>query len=269
MPEGVEIEIYRQSAEAVVGRTIDAVDAPDEWFCKNGTTPEELRAEVPGSTVVAARRRGKLLVLDLDDLSGERRRLGLRFGMTGRLIVDDGAAIEYLEYSSQRDDPAWDRFALTFSSPPGGRLVIRDPRRLGGVELDPDEDALGPDVFTITPAPFRDRVAVGDVAIKARLLDQARIAGVGNLIADETLWRAGVDPAAPAGSLDAATQGRLVRRLRSVVAEFLADGGSHTGRLQDQRRRGGQCPRCGTTLDRRQVGGRTTFSCPRHQPASG
>lgn len=259
MPEGVEIEIYRRQAEPVVGRTISAVDAPDPWFLKRGATAEEVAAAAVGATVSAARRRGKLLVLDLTS----DHRLGLRFGMTGRLIVDDEAAIDYLEYSSQRNDPAWDRFGLTFDD--GTGLVIRDPRRLGGVELDPDEDRLGVDVFTITPSQLAARVLVGSVAIKARLLDQGRIAGVGNLIADETLWRAGIDPARPADSLDHNAKRRLHRHLRSVVDEFLANGGSHTGRLQDSRIRGGQCPRDGVELDRRTIGGRTTYSCPNHQ----
>ena len=259
MPEGVEIEIYRRQAEPVVGRLVAAVDAPDDWFLKGGVTAEEVADAVGGATVTAARRRGKLLVLDLS--SGHR--LGLRFGMTGRLIVDEESAIGYLEYSSQRNDPAWDRFGLTFDD--GSRLVIRDPRRLGGVELDPEEERLGADVFTITPAQLDDRVLVGSVAIKARLLDQSRIAGVGNLIADETLWRAGLDPARPADSLDRNDKRRLHRHLRAVVDEFLANGGSHTGRLQESRVRGGQCPRDGIELDRRTIGGRTTYSCSRHQ----
>ncbi len=259
MPEGVEIEIYRRQAEPVVGRTILSVQADDLWFIKGGATPEDLVDAAAGATVEAARRKGKLLVLDLT--SGHR--LGLRFGMTGRLIVDEDSAIEYLEYSSQRNNPAWDRFGLTFTD--GSDLAIRDPRRLGGVELDPDEEALGPDVFSVTSTQLNERVFVGGVAIKARLLDQGRIAGVGNLIADETLWRAGIDPARPADSLDKNEQRRLHRHLRSVVDEFLTNGGSHTGRLQDFRVRGGQCPKCGSELDRRTVGGRTTYSCPRHQ----
>ena len=258
MPEGVEIEIYRRQAEPIVGRTIASVDAPDDWFLK-GVTAEEVTAASLDATVEATRRQGKLLLLDLSS----DHSLGLRFGMTGRLIVDDESAIEYLEYSSQRNDPAWDRFGLTFTD--GTRLVIRDPRRLGGVELDPDESRLGADVFSITPSQLEDRVFVGKVAVKARLLDQSRIAGVGNLIADETLWRAGIDPARPADSLDRKDRRRLHRHLRSVVAEFLANGGSHTGRLQDSRVRGGQCPKDGVELDRRTIGGRTTYSCPNHQ----
>jgi len=259
MPEGVEIEIYRRQALAVVGRTIESVTADDDWFLKGDASADEIAASSVGASVDEVRRRGKLLMLDLS--SGHL--LGLRFGMTGRLVVDDHSAIDYLEYSSQRNEPAWDRFGLTFSD--GSTLTIRDPRRLGGVELNPDETALGPDVFTVTLAELKARVFVGQVAIKARLLDQRRLAGVGNLIADETLWRAGIDPARPADSLDGNDQRRLHRHLRAVVDEFLANGGSHTGRLQDFRVRGGQCPKCGAKLDRRTVGGRTTYSCPRHQ----
>lgn len=265
MPEGVEIEIYRRAAEAALNRPIRTVDANDEWFCKDGATPEELVATLTDASFGAARRRGKLLILDVDT-SGGAERLGLRFGMTGRIIVDDQAPIDSLEYSSDRNDPAWDRFAVHFHD--GGSLRIRDPRRLGGVSLDPDEAALGADAFSITSAELARRVFVGDVAVKSRLLDQARVAGIGNLIADETLWRACIDPAAPAGSLDSNARRRFLRHLRAVLDDFLRDGGSHTGRLQPARQRGGTCPKDGTPLDRRTIGGRTTFSCPLHQPSA-
>ncbi|MGF1598543.1 MAG: DNA-formamidopyrimidine glycosylase family protein [Acidimicrobiales bacterium] len=259
MPEAVEIELYRRCVEPVVGRTISAVHAPDAWFLKDGLSAPELTATLLGRRVVAARRKGKLLVLDLDDGG----RLGLRFGMTGRPIVDDVAAVDDLEYASNDDRPEWDRFAVEFAE--GGDLRLQDPRRLGGVQLDPDEEALGPDAFTATLGDLRRWVLVGDVALKARLMDQSRLAGVGNLIADEVLWRAGLDPARPAGSLDDAEQRRLHRHLRNVLRDFLRDGGSHTGRLQPFRIRGGHCPRDGADLLRREVGGRTTYSCPLHQ----
>lgn len=259
MPEGIEIELYRLAAEKAVGRTITGVQAPDSWFLKGGLTAPQVSGALLGQRIEAARRRGKLLLLDVSN----GVRLGLRFGMTGRLIVDDEAAIEYLEYSSLRSDPAWDRFGLTFDD--GGHLLIRDPRRLGGVLLDPDEETLGVDAFTASLADLRRRVLVGEVALKARLLDQARLAGVGNLIADEVLWRAGIDPARAAGSLSETEQRRLHRHLRAVLVDFLRDGGSHTGRLMPARVRGGRCPRDGAELLRRQIGGRTTYSCPAHQ----
>lgn len=259
MPEGVEIEIYRLAADEAVNRPIDEVEASDAWYLKEDTTAEEVSAVAIGSEIIGTRRIGKLLLLDLS--SGHT--LGLRFGMTGRLIVDDTASIEYLEYSSDRNDPAWDRFVLHFID--GGSLRIRDPRRLGGVTVDPEESTLGADAFTVSLDQLRTRVLVGEVALKARLLDQKRIAGIGNLIADETLWRAGLDPARPAGLLGTPEVGRLAATLREVLADFMRDGGSHTGRLMDSRVRGGCCPNCGAELERRTVGGRTTFSCPHEQ----
>jgi formamidopyrimidine-DNA glycosylase len=101
--------------------------------------------------------------------------------------------------------------------------------------------------------------------LKARLLDQSRVAGLGNLLVDEILWRSGLDPARPAESLTPAEHRRLHRHLRTGVEDLLQRGGSHTGHLQPARVRGGRCPRDGTELLRRTVGGRTTYSCPVHQ----
>jgi formamidopyrimidine-DNA glycosylase len=257
MPEILEIEYYRQAAEAVVGRRVRETSAPDAWFCK-GVTPEEVIDAVTGRTVRQARRRGKLLVLDL---SGGVR-LGLRFGMTGRLVVDGRHAMGELEYGSNRDLAEWDRFGLRFGR---GSLRLNDPRRLGGVTLDPDEDALGPDAFTITAKEFAAAVADSRAPIKARLLDQSAIAGVGNLLADETLWRAGVDPLRPAESLDPSSVRTLHRTLCKTLADLFARGGSHLGDLGPHRHRDGHCPRDGEPLRTASIGGRTTWWCPRHQ----
>jgi formamidopyrimidine-DNA glycosylase len=258
MPELLEVEIYRRAAEVVVGRTIECVSVPDAWFLKHGLTPLVLKAALEGTTVEAARRRGKLLLLHTDGPV-----LGLRFGMTGRLVVDGLAALDELEYSSNRDDPAWDRFGLAFVG--GGTLRVTDPRRLGGVELDPDESALGLDAAAITARQLGAALAGGRLALKARLLDQARLAGVGNLLADEVLWRAGLDPSRPAGSLDPEEVRRLHRALRTTLRRLGERGGSHLGDLQEARHQGGVCPRDGTPLERRTIGGRTTYSCPLHQ----
>jgi formamidopyrimidine-DNA glycosylase len=258
MPEGIEVEFYRRAAEAAVGRRIAKVHAPDAWFCK-GVTPAALRRALTGVCVVATRRRGKLLVLDTDGPSA----LGLHFGMTGRIIVDGQAPITELEYGSSRDLAAWDRFELTFAN--GGRLRLNDPRRLGGVELDPNLGRLGPDLYSITRAQLVVAMGTSSVAVKARLLDQARVAGVGNLLADETLWRAGIDPARSAASISFAEFATLHRMLRRVVTQLTNRGGSHCGDLHGERRHDGVCPLDGALLLRRQVGGRTTFSCPDHQ----
>lgn len=258
MPELLEIETYRVAVRPTLDRTIAAVDAPDEWYCKGDTTGDELRAVLPGRRLVAARRIGKLLLVDTDGPV-----LGLRFGMTGRVVVDGGAPIESLEYSSDRDDPAWDRFGLRFEG--GGSLVIRDPRRLGGVELDPDEGRLGPDAAAVTLAPFRAMLWASSAPLKARLMDQSKLAGMGNLLTDEALWRAGLAPDRSADSLDEREVARLHRHMRRTIEVLGERGGSHTGDLQPARQRGGTCPRDGEALRREQVGGRTTYWCPGHQ----
>lgn len=260
MPELIEVEVYRRLAERAVGRRIAKVDAPDAWFLKGGLTQAVVDGALTGATVTGTARVGKLLVLHVD---GQRPDLGLRFGMTGRLVLDGEAPIARLEYSSGRDDPAWDRFALEFEG--GARLHISDPRRLGGVELDPDVAALGPDAWSITALQLRRALAGSRAPLKARLLDQSKIAGLGNLLVDETLWRAGLDPGRPAFSLDQSEVAVLQRRIRSTVRTLFARGGSHTGDLHLSRRRDGTCPRDGAPLTRRTIGGRTTFSCPVHQ----
>ncbi len=268
VPELLEVESYRRQAERVVGRRrIAAAEAPDTWFVK-GAEPEEVVAAVVGRCVAAARRRGKLLVLDLADPSaGEAEppavRLGLHFGMTGRLIVDGRASIDRLEYSSGRDDPAWDRFALRFAD--GTDLRVRDPRRLGGVSLDPDEDRLGPDALTAGRDDVAAALGTSRAPLKTRLLDQSRLAGIGNLLADEILYRAGLDPARPAGGLSEAEVDALHTAIGEVLADLGARGGSHTGDLREAAARDGLCPRDGAAIVRRRVGGRTTLSCPAHQ----
>lgn len=288
MPEIIEVELYRRALEPIIGRRISRVVAPDPWFVKGGVDADGLAGALVGTTVVALRRRGKLLlvdvhagqprlvtgagslrvgaeaVIDADEAATDADAvLGVRFGMTGRPVLDDGEPIMSLLYSSRRFDVAWDRFALEFAD--GGAVRLNDPRRLGGVELDPDEGRLGPDAFTIGLAAVR-RALQSRSAVKAVLLDQSRIAGIGNLLGDEILWEAGIDPARPASSLDEKQVAMLHRTLRRVLRRQLALGGSHTGRLATGVREVGPiCPREGALLVRRTIGGRTTRSCPVHQ----
>ena len=262
MPELVEVEAYRRLAEGVVGRTIAEVVAPDAWYLKRGLDAATAEAVLTGATVAGTRRIGKLLLLDLD---GNRPVLGLRFGMSGRLMIDGHSGVEELLYAPRLMLDKWDRFGLRFTD--GGELRMQDPRRLGGVELDPPEARLGPDALSVTPTGLAAAIGHGrsTAPLKARLMDQSRIAGVGNLAADELLWRAGLDPARPAGGLSANELRRLHRHLRGTMADLMARGGSHAGDLMAERRVGGVCPKDGTPLVRRTVGGRTTFSCPKHQ----
>jgi formamidopyrimidine-DNA glycosylase len=277
LPELLEAEAARELLEArALGRTIESVYAPDAWFLKRGLTPRGVRAALPGRRFVDARRRGKLLLLDTStsttstttsDGAGEDDEggpvLALHLGMSGRVLIDGEAAGDPLLYASNLENPAWHRFGLRFAD--GGSLFLRDPRRLGAVELDPDEDRLGPDALAITLTQLRAVLSRSRAPLKAVLMDQSRVAGLGNLLVDEILWRAGLDPARPADSLDTADQARLHRTIRTALRVLGKRGGSHTGDLMVARLPGGHCPRDGAPLQRRSVGGRTTYSCPVHQ----
>jgi formamidopyrimidine-DNA glycosylase len=262
VPELPEVEAYRRLAEGALGRPVERAVVGDRRFVRGGSSPRSLLGALAGTTFTRARRHGKLLVLDMDG-PGSDRHLGLRFGMTGRLLLDGRAGVERLVYSSERDESAWDRFTVRFAD--GGRLVVRDPRLLGGVELDPDESVLGPDALTVTAAQLRRALEHSEVAVKARLMDQHRLAGVGNLTADEVLWRASLAPHRRSRSLTPTEHRRLHRHLRHTLDVMMERGGSHLGDLMPERVLGGRCPRDGTELERSTVGGRTSWWCPAHQ----
>lgn len=256
MPELIEVEVYRQHAEAVVGRTIVDVPRIDELGLR-GEDPHDVAEDMIGATVTGTNRRGKLLMLLTDGPV-----IGLRFGMTGRLIVDGDAHIDALIYGGKGNKDVWDRYVIAFDH---GDLRIRDPRRLGGLELDPDVSRLGPDAATISGEQLDVVIGSSTARLKSRLMDQYRLAGLGNLLVDEILWRIGLDPAREARSLDTAQRHALADEIVATVADMTERGGSHTGDLQEFRFDGALCPRDGTPLARRSIGGRTTYSCPRHQ----
>ena len=255
----LEVETYRQLAEAALGRTIVKVVSPDAWYLKRAATGPVLRRALVGSRFTRARRIGKLLLLDVD----QGPTVGIRFGMTGTLVVDDRRGVDQMHYAPRRRDPAWDRWTVRFTD--GGSLVVHDPRRLGGVLVEPDESVLGPDASTITRSALAAALGGSRTPLKARLLDQSTVAGIGNLIADELLWRAALAPDRPSDSLTPVDVRRLHRHLGRTLEDLTRGGGSHTGDLMDQRRPGGCCPRDGTELTRSTVGGRTSWWCPHHQ----
>ncbi len=260
MPELVEVEYYRRAALPLVGATIERVVVRDQRFVRPAGGGTRLRRVLRGATITGADRIGKLLVLRTTGAS-----LGLRFGMTGVLVVEGTDTLDELVYGPSRRDPAWVRLVLVTSV---GDLAVRDPRLLGSAELDPDTSRLGPDALTLTRSQLADALAGSRAPLKARLMDQQRLAGIGNLLADEMLWRSSLHPQRPAGSLSAVEVRRLHRHLRATLDDLLDAGGSHLGRMTAERHPGGHCPRDGTPLRRATVGGRTTWWCPAHQTLS-
>jgi len=267
MPELLEAEAARACLEErALDRKIAAVEAPDAWYLKRGLTAPAIQDALAGRRLATARRTGKQLLLDTTAVGRSRTPgpvLGLHLGMSGRVVVDGESAGDPLLYASNAENPAWLRFGLRFAD--GGSLWLRDPRRLGAVELDPDEARFGPDATRLDRRGLDRALATSRAPLKAVLMDQSRIAGLGNLLTDEVLWRSGLDPARPAGALDKRERAALLRAIRQTVRTLGRRGGSHTGDLQASRLRGGVCPRDGAELLRRTVGGRTTYSCPVHQ----
>jgi formamidopyrimidine-DNA glycosylase len=263
VPEILEVERYRVVAERGLGRLIESAWMIDARFGRGGTTPRRLSSALRGRSFTAARRRGKLMLLD----SSGGPTLGVRFGMTGGIVVDDVETLDRLRYGPGVFGEQWVRARFRFAD--GGHLTIHDPRRFGSLELAPDENRLGPDALTVSKAELATALAVRPgqavaAPLKARLLDQERLAGVGNLLADEMLWRAGLDPR----GRDPLTPDELAvlhKAIRATLRQLARRGGSHTGDLMEERKAGGHCPVDGTELRRATVGGRTTFWCPQHQ----
>jgi formamidopyrimidine-DNA glycosylase len=259
MPELPEVESARALiAERGLDREIADVDDTDTYVCRPHA-PGELREALVGHRLTAAHRQGKSMWVDTD--GGPV--LGLHLGMAGRIVIDDTAAGDYWSDGGRKHLPVWDRFTIHFVD--GGSLALRDKRRLGRAVLDPRIDALGPDAAEVSRAAFRERVGRGEAPLKARIMDQSVIAGVGNLLADEALWRARLDPRRPAGALEEDELDRLRREIRAATRRAIERGGVHTGDVIPHRRRDGSCPRCGAPMARATIGGRTTYWCAGEQ----
>ena len=277
VPELPEVESARATIErGALDRRIADVDDADTYECRPHA-PGEIRAALVGRSLTGAFRQGKTMWCETSGIGRAKTPgpvLGLHLGMSGRIVITgaDGAADEGGDWLGGRygtvaeqthPKPEWDRFTLTFAD--GGSLRLFDKRRLGRVRLDPDLGALGPDAEKIRVAEFRERIGRGTAPVKARLLDQSVIAGVGNLLADETLWQAEIDPRRRVDQLSADELTGLHRSLRQATKAAIRNGGVHTGTIISHRHDGDHCPRCGAEMSRATVGGRTTWWCPQEQ----
>jgi formamidopyrimidine-DNA glycosylase len=273
VPELPEVETARAAIEkAALHREIADVDDADAYVCRPHQSGE-LRAVLVGRELTSARRRGKTMWCDTALVGGAPDpnpglALGLHLGMAGRIYVTDADGILAEGGDPIRLGPGipqshWDRFTLTFTD--GGTLRLFDKRRLSRVRLDPDIDALGPDAQTVSRTDFRAAISGSRAPIKARLLDQGVIAGIGNLLADEALWQARISPSRPVDELTTRQLTRLHDTVHAAVASAIAGGGVHTGAMINSRARDAVCPRCGAPMARGTVGGRTTWWCSREQ----
>jgi len=268
MPELPEVEtVVRGLRRHVAGRTITGVSVG--WHkTVQGHEPAAFCAVLTGRRFVSAHRRGKYIVLELDDASY----ITIHLRMTGRLfILPAGAA------------PA-PHTHIIWSLDDGRELHFVDPRKFGRVALLPAaglaalDAKLGPEPLAdLTPELLAARVRRRSIAVKSALLDQSVVAGIGNIYADEALFRAAIDPRRPASSLTTGEVSALCTAMREVLAaaverhgttlsdeQFVGlEGrmGENQGHLAVFRRTGQACPRCGATVQRIRLGGRSTHFC--------
>jgi len=276
MPELPEVEIVRRGLQQyVTGRTIEAVRVLHPRAVRwHAAGADDFAAAIAGRRIAGARRRGKYLWLPV----GEDALLA-HLGMSGQLLIGDPG----------RPLSAHVRAWFTFTDA-GPDLRFTDQRTFGHLCFVPGGAELPGTIAHIAPDPLEPAFDDGAFAaalrrrrsgIKRALLDQSLVSGIGNIYADESLWRAGLHWARRTETLRPAEITRLLRAVREVLADALVAGGTSfdslyvnvngesgyfSRRLAVYGRAGSPCPRCGTAVRRDAFMNRSAYSCPRCQP---
>jgi formamidopyrimidine-DNA glycosylase len=294
MPELPEVENVRRGLLAAVGASVAAVRIYRRGVVTGRCTPQTLLA---GAIIRGIERHGKELLILTDE-----RAIGIHLGMTGNVRYqrpEEGKGGRWKAEGGKSQPPnpkrqppaSRDRHIhVIWQLADGATISFRDPRRFGGIWTFADGQQaksrrwgkIGPDACEITAADLGRRLARTKRAIKAALLDQRVLAGVGNIYADEVLFACRINPNTPAHRLTAAQVRLLVTRLRRILARAIAAGGSSVrdytdghgqrGRYQNFHRvygRGGKpCVICRVALRAERIGGRTSTYCPSCQPCA-
>ncbi len=263
MPELPEAEtIVRDLKPFLEGRQIAEVEILRPELTV-GLSPEVLK----GKTINKVKRRGKFIILELSDGSG----LIFHLRLTGRLYLNSALLASSI---------------LTIRTEGGASLSLYDPRRLARAYWHPAPDEflrfLGPEPLdeSFTPEDLHQILDGKRASVKAVLLDQRNLAGLGNIYADEALFLAGIHPRRPASSLSVEEIHRLYGAIREVLEKGIERRGTTFSTYRDAfgrkgenqlslnvfRRTGKPCPRCGTPIERIRVAGRSSHFCPRCQP---
>ncbi|MDR0959233.1 MAG: bifunctional DNA-formamidopyrimidine glycosylase/DNA-(apurinic or apyrimidinic site) lyase [Propionibacteriaceae bacterium] len=284
MPELPEVETVRRGLERlVVGHRILGVEVREG---KSFLIDERVKSSPVGSTVIAARRRAKVLILDLDDATS----LVVHLKMTGQMVVRGAETWGGGHPSDSLVDALPDRSTRVILTLDGDlRLFFNDQRKFGWIRLMPTSAVeemefirrLGPEPLEPDGLDeFKRRVARHPrTSIKAALLDQSVVAGIGNIYADEALWAARVNPSRLVADVSAVKLRQLFESARDVMELSLSLGGSTDRNYVDAegrrgayldfahvfRRDGDPCHRCGTTIKKTRVAGRGTHYCPHCQ----
>jgi len=268
MPELPEVEtIVRGLRPFLRGQRIESVEIL--WPPSiDRPAPQDFAAAVEGRIISDVKRRGKYILMPLDDGSF----LIFHLRLTGQLLINSPENLRHT------------RLVMRLGN--GGKLSFLDARKLGRVYWVRNAAEvvghLGPEPLKeeFTLRGFAERLKKHRCRIKSLLLDQRFLAGLGNIYTDEALFLAGINPLRPADSLSPDEVQRLYRAIRTVLRQGIAhrgttfssyldamgNPGENQEALQVFRRQGKPCPRCGTLIEKIRVGGRSTHFCPRCQP---
>jgi formamidopyrimidine-DNA glycosylase len=264
MPELPDVEIFRRRLAAKgLKRAIRGVSVRDPRAVRP-LSPRRFAEHIRGRKFVATRRHGKHLLARLDKGGW----MTMHFGMTGSL--------EFV--GPKGKPPRFVRLAFDFAR---GQIDFADPRRLGRAGLTGDvesfiaKERLGPDAlapsFNLTA--LKQAVAGRKTSIKAALMDQSAVAGIGNIYSDEILFQARIDPRRQAKKLSGAELSRILRQIKRVFKIAIARGAGSEHFFErlprsfilPQRKKGGKCPSCGGPVRLFKSGGRSGYYCPRCQ----
>jgi formamidopyrimidine-DNA glycosylase len=259
MPELGDVEGFRRTVERLEGTRVDGVEVLDPGVLRN-ISAVNFRAALRGRRIDHATRIGKWLIVTTDGPT-----VVFHFGMTGSLY--------FAGHDEASERHPHDRVVFTT---PKGELRYRDLRKLQGIFLAADDEKIGqvveriigrigPDALGISSAEFRTRLESKRSPIKSALMDQTRVAGLGNMLSDEILWRSGIHPATPTRSISNRDWNRLHRVAQSTLRSAARAGHTPRGPRWLSRARWdepGLCPGCGSELARSKVAGRTSVWCP-------
>lgn len=258
MPELPEAEAARKRiADGALHRTIEGFSLGEVSHVELPT--EDERARLIGTQFSRTHRHGKYIFVG----SKTGPWLHIHLGMAGSVRVLDKDA----------DLPDFIRFSVHFEG--GNRLHFRDPRKFGLVKLIEDVESfvankgLGPDALAIGDNAFFSAIGATRGAVKSALLSQKKLAGIGNLWADEALYRTGIDPEARACDLSQDQLQALHKAVRAILQAVVDTDATYSKLPEDwlihNREDGAACTRCSGRINKKTVGGRTSYFCPDHQ----
>ncbi|MDX1624214.1 MAG: DNA-formamidopyrimidine glycosylase family protein [Gemmatimonadota bacterium] len=258
MPELPDVEVFKEYLDATsLHQRIEVAHVLYEDLLRD-VSASTVRRRLKGSELASSRRHGKHLFAEI----GDDGWLRLHFGMTGEL--------EYYE-DGERPDHA----ALVLDFPDDNHLAFLNTRRFGEIGLVDDVDAfveergLGPDALSdgFDRDDFREALSGRSGTVKSALMNQSRMAGIGNVYADEALFHAGIHPKASPKDLGEETIGELYRTARRVMRRAIE---ARVEQFPDdflipRREEGAECPVCGGEIEKIEVSGRPTYFCGEHQ----